>query len=396
MRHWRMQWKAGLSGLAAATVLFGCASGGDGTGSTVTADPAAQADDGTAGEATLTVADLTQDGIVGGGPQGEPPASPEDLALSEEDAAKAREGQFKVGVIVQTMEIDWSHLQVRGITDTLEEYGAEVIGVVDPGFQVAEQIAGIENMIQREPDAIIAIPVDDTATAAAFKKISDAGIELILMDNIPQGLSHPDDYATMVSADSQGNGAIAAEVLASEIPEGGTIGIVGFGIDFFVTDERVVGFEDWVEENRPDLTVKRTDFIDPNEATEVTENFLTANADVEGLFVVWDQPAMGAVTGARTLGRDIPITTIDLGLEAAREIASGGLLRGLGAQRPYDQGAAEALAALNALIGNETPAWVGVQSLPVIQSNVLEAYETVWHEEAPAALQDACTGPCAE
>ena len=36
------------------------------------------------------------------------------------------------------------------------------------------------------------------------------------------------------------------------------------------------------------------------------------------------------------------------------------------------------MAMMNALIGKETPAWVGVQSLPVVQSNVLESYKTVF------------------
>jgi ribose transport system substrate-binding protein len=43
-----------------------------------------------------------------------------------------------------------------------------------------------------------------------------------------------------------------------------------------------------------------------------------------------------------------------------------------------------------ALIGKETPAWVGVQSLPVVQSNVLESYKTVFKKDPPAELLDAC------
>ena len=65
-------------------------------------------------------------------------------------------------------------------------------------------------------------------------------------------------------------------------------------------------------------------------------------------------------------------------------------MKATGSQRPYDQGAAEAMAMMNALIGKETPAWVGVQSLPVMQSNVLESFKTVF-KDPPAELMDACT-----
>ena len=55
-----------------------------------------------------------------------------------------------------------------------------------------------------------------------------------------------------------------------------------------------------------------------------------------------------------------------------------GPLKATGSQRPYDQGVAEAMAMMNALLGKTTPAWVGVQSLPVVQSNVLESFKTVF------------------
>jgi ribose transport system substrate-binding protein len=49
------------------------------------------------------------------------------------------------------------------------------------------------------------------------------------------------------------------------------------------------------------------------------------------------------------------------------------------------------MAMMNALIGKATPAWVGVQSLPVVQSNVLESYKTVFKKDPPSELTDACT-----
>ena len=92
---------------------------------------------------------------------------------------------------MQTMNLDWSQLQVQGITDTLKKYGVEVIGTASAEYQVDKQIADIENTIQRHPDGIISIPVDGTATAATYKKVSQAGIKLVFMDNVPTGLKHP-------------------------------------------------------------------------------------------------------------------------------------------------------------------------------------------------------------
>ncbi|WP_246681350.1 hypothetical protein [Mesorhizobium sp. B2-3-14] len=70
----------------------------------------------------------------------------------------------------------------------------------------------------------------------------------------------------------------------------------------------------------------------------------------------------------RAQGIDIPITTVDLGLRPAIEIAKGVPLKATGSWRPDDKGVAEALAMMKALIGEPTPASIGVQALPTVQS----------------------------
>ena len=126
----------------------------------------------------VDLATLGPTSIVGQGPHGEKAASPEVLKLSDADAEKVKAGHFKVGISMQTVNLDWSQLQVQGITDTLKKYGVSVTGVASAEYQVDKQIADIENTIQQHPDGIISIPVDFTATAPTYKKVSQAGIKL--------------------------------------------------------------------------------------------------------------------------------------------------------------------------------------------------------------------------
>jgi ribose transport system substrate-binding protein len=338
----------------------------------------------------LDVATLGPKTIIGQGPKGEKAASVEQLQLTAEEITKVKAGKFKVGITMQTVNLDWSQLQVQGITETLKKYGVEVIGVTSAEYQVDKQIADIENTIQRKPNGIISIPVDGIATAATYKKVSAAGIKLVFMDNVPAGLKHPEHYASMISADSQGNGWIAAQVLAGCIKKGGTLGIVHFGVDYFSTNQRTKAVRDWLGKNRPDIKIKQTDFTDPSKVSQIAGDFLTANPDVQGLFAVWDQPALDTISSMRAQGVNVPVTTVDLGLQSAIEIARGGALKATGSQRPYDQGVAEALAMMKALLGKTPPAWVGVQSLPVIQANVMESYKTVFKKDPPKELVAAC------
>ncbi|MGG3845994.1 hypothetical protein [Aeribacillus composti] len=71
------------------------------------------------------------------------------------------------------------------------------------------------------------------------------------------------------------------------------------------------------------------------------------------------------------------------------EIASDGIVKGLGAQLPYDQGISEAILAGYALLGKETPPYVAVPAYKVTKENVLDAWKLVYHKEAPDSIQSA-------
>ncbi len=65
------------------------------------------------------------------------------------------------------------------------------------------------------------------------------------------------------------------------------------------------------------------------------------------------------------------------------------MIKGLGAQLPYDQGVAEAILAAYALIGKETSLYVAVPALPVNHKNILDSWNTVYHADASKTIQDA-------
>jgi ribose transport system substrate-binding protein len=72
-------------------------------------------------------------------------------------------------------------------------------------------------------------------------------------------------------------------------------------------------------------------------------------------------------------------------------MAQNGLIQGLGAQRPFDQGVTEALLAGYALLGKQAPAYVALNALPVTHDNVLDAWKTVYHADPPPDLEAAFT-----
>ena len=266
--------------------------------------------------------------IRGLGPHGEIAAPPEQLNLREEDQHAARARRFTAAVVLHTTESDWSKQQLAGIVTTLGQYSAVVVDVIDCTFSIEAQIDALDRVVEAAPDAVISIPIGNTAVAEAHRTVSRAGIRLLLMDNAPVGLLPGTDYVTVVSADNFGLGQIAAKVLSGYIPPGGIVGILAYGVDFFATNEREIAFGRWMDSERADVHLVRAEFADLDGVDGAVAGILDSTPRLHGLFAVWDEPAIRALTTLRTKGLEVPITTIDLGNDAAIEMANGGLIKG--------------------------------------------------------------------
>ena len=108
---------------------------------------------------------------------------------------------------------------------------------------------------------------------------------------------------------------------------------------------------------------------------------------MKGIWAVWDVPAEGVISAARIARRDdLIITTIDLGENVAFDMAHDGFVKGVGAQRPYDQGVTEALLAGYGLLGKQAPTFIALPALPVTKDDLFDAWQIVYRQPAPADL----------
>lgn len=342
--------------------------------------------------AKANASSLAPNGIVQHGPTGEESAPVSASKLSSTDLEKIKDKKIRVGIVMQTMDIEWSTEQVRGIKDEVASLGGTVVNVCDGKWDITTQTACINNEITEKPDAIISIPVDDVGMAPAYAKVSQAGIKLIFIDEVAKGLKYPSQYQGMVTSDNEGNGAFAAAALAKYVSKNGVVGILDYGVNFFTTKEREIGFQAWMKAHRPDIKVKVAEFQDAAKSGDVAANFLTANPDVQGMFTEWEVPAEGIITALRGEGKTLPITVVNLASDIATELAGGGMVKAIGAQRPYDEGVAEANYAARAIIGGTNPSFLAYPATPMLRNNLLSTWKLVYHSPAPSAIQAACKG----
>lgn len=327
--------------------------------------------------------------ISGLGPHGERAAPPERVTLLPEDRAAAKARGFRVAVVMHTLDSDWASQQLSGMVGRFGDCGTAVTHVIDCAFSPLAQVEALDRLLSQKPDAIISLPVANEEVAFAHARLADAGIKLVLLDNVPTGLLPGQHYGTLVSADNFGLGKIAAEGLSRRLPQGAEVGLLGYAADFFATNEREVAFAKWMRAHRPDVTIRQDAFGRIDEATRRTQAMLAAYPDLAGLFVVWDTPALKAAEVLRGKSRPIPIATVDLGEEVAIGLAQGAPFSVIAAQQPYLQGVAAAQTTILTLLGRPTPAWIALPGIAVTRSNVVESYQRVWRKPAPQSVLQA-------
>ncbi|GAB4380730.1 MAG: substrate-binding domain-containing protein [Elainellaceae cyanobacterium] len=357
-----------------------------GTDSTTTS-PAASSDEPVSSEATQAIAEL-QNTVLSKGPNGEEATPASEISLTDEELEQIRGMNATAAILMHYGGNDWATAQIAGLREQFGRMGIEVIATTDANFKPETQVANIETVLAQNPDIIVSLPTDPSATADAFRRAAAQGTKLIFMDNVPQGFEPGTDYVSLVSADNYGNGVVSAHLMAQELGGQGKIGIVRHAADFFVTQQRYDAFKTTIQENYPNIEIVEEQGIGgpdfAGEADRVASAMLTKNPDLNGIWAVWDVPAEGVMSAIRTAGRDdVAVTTIDLGRTVAVELAQGGIIKGIGAQRPFDQGVAEATLAGYALLGKEAPPYVALNALPVTQENVEEAWTTVYHQDPP-------------
>jgi ribose transport system substrate-binding protein len=369
----------------------GCGSddgGGDGAdsgGSTASSGVAAKAQEGL---------DELESRVLSTGPNGEQPAAASDVELTPEELEEIKGKKATAAIVLHYAGNDWSNAQVDGLEDQFAKMGIEVIATTDANFKPEKQVSDIETVLAKQPDIIVSIPTDPVATANAYRKAVEQGVKLVFMDNVPNGFRAGKDYVSVVSADNYGNGVASAHLMAKALEGKGKIGVVFHEADFFVTKQRYDAFKRTMSEQYPDIEIATEQGIGgpdfAGDAEEVASAMLTRNPDLDGIWAVWDVPAEGVLAAARSNGRDdLKITTIDLGQNVAIDMAEGGPVTGLGAQRPFDQGVAEAKLAGYALLDKQAPEYVALNALPVEPESLADAWQAVYHQGLPSKVQEA-------
>ncbi|HXV94000.1 MAG TPA: substrate-binding domain-containing protein [Pseudonocardia sp.] len=376
--------------LLAGTALSACSASPAGS------SPAAAGSSCDVPRAATGIDEYVAGGVLGEGPFGETSAPADSIALTDAELSEVRAMGATAAIVMHFSGDTWSTAQVAALRSEFDRMGIEVVAQTSADAVVATQFGDIESALAANPDVMVSIPsMDVNALAPAYRRVADAGVEIVFMDNPAAGMEPGRDYVSVVASDYYGYGVINAHQLARALCGDGEVAVLRDGARAPNNVQALDGFTDTLAAHYPDLTVvEQADILGPDYSGEGESNInaiLSRYPDLEGVWCFFDVPCEGAINAARAQGRDsLALTMGGLGQNVATQMAaSDDFVVGIGSVQPYQQGVIEARLAAYALIGKEAPPFVSLPAIPVDRENLREAWSTVYDEGLPAEIEAA-------
>jgi ribose transport system substrate-binding protein len=325
------------------------------------------------------------------GPHGETATPTSALDLTPADIARMRGARHTVALVWHESS-DFTNAVTAGARAMFDRLGIEVVSESQADFDAAKQRSDIETAMARRPSAMLALPVDPTILAPAFKAVARQGTKLVLLSVVPDGLKYDEDYVNVVTDDLFEMGRRAADALAAAVGDHGKIAYFYRDDDSYVTSQRDQAFLKTLTTTYPKLEiVAKVGIADPDRAQEQATAVLLRQPDLDGVYVTFAQPpGEGVLAALHAAGNTrTHLVTLDLSEPMALDLAKRGNTFALVADRAYEIGDAMAKSAAYGLLDKDAPPFVVVPAMTITRSNLAAGYRASLHRDPPASVTEA-------
>jgi ribose transport system substrate-binding protein len=328
------------------------------------------------------------------GPNGETATPIAKFTLAPDELAKIKKGHYTAAMAWHTSD-EVTAAETRGAQAAFKEMGIKVVAITNADYQADRQSDQVRTILAKKPDIIISLPVDPTATAAAFKQAAAAGVKLAFQDNAPNGFTKAGtNYVSVITSNHCEMGQKTADALAAAIGGKGDIGYIFHDADFYVTNHRDQAFKKTIEKNYPNIKIVAEQGIsDPAQSETEANAMLTQHPNLKGIYVTFGEVAQGVLSALRNNGNTTAkVATMDLQEPLALDMARGGQTAAIAVEGLYDDGVALARATGLSLIGKTVPPFIVSATTTVTKANLAQGYENSEHTTPPKDVQDALGG----
>src|SRR3569833_1019943 len=240
-----------------------------------------------------------------------------------------------------------------GIQAVAKKSGSSVKVQAPTAIRPADQIPILQAVVASKPDVIIIAPADSTALYAPLKRATGQGIKVVLVDTT---LEDPSLAEAEVTSNNVEAGNVAARTLAKLLgSKTGSVLTVNLSAGVTTTDARAKGFAQG-HAAAPNAMYLGQQFSNNSVLTagSIVSATLAKHPDLIGVFSTAAFNTEGAVSALKSANKTSAVTIVvfDANPPGIKQIEDGQVAAQV-VLKPYDEGAAAATQAVNALTGGQ-------------------------------------------
>jgi len=263
--------------------------------------------------------------------------------------------EVKIAVIPKgTTHIFWQSVH-DGAKKAGEEAGVKIFWN-GPKLETdrEEQIQIVEDFLIKKVSGIVLAPLDSKALVPPVEKMFDAGIPCVIIDS---GIE-TDKIVTFAATDNYKGGVLAARRMGEILKGKGKVIVVKYVPNSDSTTQRENGFIDTIKKEFAGIEIvdEQYGMATVETALQATEDMLTKNTELDGLYACNASTAVGAMQALQSQGRTDKVKMV--GFDAEDALVNGlksGVIDSLVVQNPYKMGYEGVKAVLAKLDGKEVP-----------------------------------------
>ena len=288
----------------------------------------------------------------------------------------ARKGTGQSQRTIAVIPKETTHVFWQAIRAGAEKAGAEA-GVKifwngpERGVDRERQIQIVEDFIVQKVSGIVLAPNDSKALVPVVEKMFANNIPCAIINS---GID-TDKYISFVATDNYQGGVIAARRMGKILNGKGKIIVVKFLPGSLSTTKRENGFIETIEKEYGGIEMVDTKYGMDNVETalQATEDMLTKNPELDGLYACNASTAVAAVQALRSQGYAGKIKMV--GFDAEEALINGlkeGVIDSLVVQNPHQMGYEGVKAIIAKLDGKEVRKYIDTGVELVTRENLAE------------------------
>jgi ribose transport system substrate-binding protein len=258
---------------------------------------------------------------------------------------------LKVGYSSFDLKQPYFQLYAQGIQEEAEKLGFEY-AESDQKSSEQLQVSGSSDLITQGISGLINSPIQPDALPATINQAHAAKIPVVIGDVGATG-----EYDAYVLSDNLHGGELAGKYMVEQLkgkPGTKKIAVEELPPGIEVGTERVEGFENIIKKTPGfEIVSSLNGLAEPQGGFKVTQDALSANADLAGIFTANDPMGEGAQQAIAQAGKANEVLLVSFnGDPPALNLVEQGTMAATVAQDPYTQGIT-AMKAINELLKGE-------------------------------------------